>query len=103
MLFNLYKKRAKQIVDLLIAGNELLLHPTWNDKKFRLYDNTLLDVLQKRKMNGDEIFASIFSRNPVQRVLRFLDNESSLGEDLQIMRSVPMSVFLPAALREMCS
>jgi lycopene beta-cyclase len=50
-------------------------------------------------MKGDEIFARIFQKNPAERVLQFLDNESSLGDDLQIMRSVPSSVFLPAALK----
>ncbi len=53
-----------------------------------------------KKMNGDKIFASIFKHNPSQRVLKFLDNETNLMEDLKILASVPSSVFLPAALKE---
>jgi lycopene beta-cyclase len=49
-------------------------------------------------MSGAEIFAAIFRNNPPERILCFLDNESSLTQDLQIMASVPSSVFLPAGL-----
>jgi lycopene beta-cyclase len=101
--FQFIQKRSKQIVDSLIKKQEILLQTTWDDKKFRLYDNILLHVLKNRKMNGDEIFARIFQKNKIQDVLAFLDNESSLAADLQIIRSLPNSIFLPAALREMCS
>lgn len=99
--FQFIQKRSKQIVDALIKDDEhLSLHHTLSEKKFRLYDSILLNVLENRKMDGAGIFSNIFQKNPPQRVLRFLDNESSLQEDLQIMHSVPTRVFLPAALRE---
>lgn len=70
-------------------------------KKFRLYDSVLLNVLHHKKMNGDQIFAAIFQKNQPQRVLRFLDNETSLWDDLHIMNSVPTGIFLKAALQEL--
>ena len=99
--FQFIQKRAQQIIDLLLANNHFALQRTWTDKKFLLYDSVLLNVLYNRKMNGDEIFSSIFQKNPAPRVLRFLDNESNFYEDLQIMRSVPTGIFLPAALHEL--
>jgi lycopene beta-cyclase len=101
--FQFIQKRTKQIVDSLIKRQEVLLRTTWNEKKFRLYDNTLLHVLKSGKMNGDDVFTRIFQKNTIQHVLKFLDNESSLAGDLQIIRSLPNSIFLPAALREMRS
>ena len=100
-VFQFIQKRAEQIIESLITGTQLSLQKTWNDKKFHLYDSVLLNVLQSRKMNGDEIFSRIFQKNPPRRVLRFLDNESNLWEDLQIMRSVPSGIFMPAALQEL--
>lgn len=99
--FRFIQKRTEEIVASLIQTGSVSLMMSMNDKKFRLYDSVLLNVLSNHKMNGDEIFARIFRHNPPQRVLRFLDNESSLWEDLQIMRSVPASIFLPAALQEL--
>ena len=100
-VFQFIQKRATQIIESLVTGKQLSLPVTWTDKKFHLYDSVLLNVLHNRKMNGDEIFSRIFQKNPPRRVLRFLDNESNLREDLQIMRSVPSGIFLPAALQEL--
>ncbi|MEP6845553.1 MAG: hypothetical protein ABI861_06100 [Panacibacter sp.] len=61
----------------------------------------MLNVLQHDKLGGDRIFADLFKKNPPQRVLRFLDNETNLSEELKLMSSVPMAVFLPAAMREL--
>lgn len=101
--FRFIQKRTAQIVQALKNKGSVSLQRTWKDKKFHLYDSVLLNVLCKHKMNGDEIFSRIFQHNPPQRVLRFLDNETTFTEDLQIMRSVPTGVFLPAALQELMS
>ncbi len=99
--FRFIQKRTAQIVQALKNEGGVSLERTRKDKKFHLYDSVLLNVLCKHKMNGDEIFSRIFRHNPPQRVLRFLDNETTFIEDLQIMRSVPTAIFLPAALQEM--
>lgn len=100
-VFSFIQKRAEAVVAALVAGKAPTGNHSWNDNKFRLYDQVLLNVLCNRKMPGDEIFARIFQKVSSARVLRFLDNESGLLDDLQIMRSVPAGIFLPAALREM--
>ncbi len=99
--FRFIQKRADAIVKALLQSGQVTLHNGWANRKFALYDSVLLQVLAKGKMPGSEIFTAIFRHNPPQRVLRFLDNESGLAEDLLIMRSVPTGVFLPVALREL--
>ena len=99
--FQFVQKRTKEMVDRLIKDGSVSMQRTWNDKKFHLYDSVLLNVLYNHKMNGEEIFSRIFQNNPSQRVLRFLDNETTFAEDLHIMRSVPMGIFLPAAIQEL--
>lgn len=97
------QKRTKAIINALKRGDKDLSGRLPGDSRFRLYDSVLLNVLYNKKVPGRDIFASIFAKNPPQRVLRFLDNESSLAEDLQIMASVPSRHFLPAAFHEMLS
>jgi lycopene beta-cyclase len=99
--FNFIQKRTRKIVESLTKHGHPFLKKTIVDKKFRLYDKVLLHVLQHKLMQGELIFEKIFKQNDVQRVLRFLDNESSLIDDLAIMNSMPSKIFLPAILKSL--
>lgn len=68
--------------------------------RFRFYDRVLLDVLGQKRLPGDRVFADLFEKNKPQRILRFLDNESSLPDELRLISSLPTAPFLKAALRQ---
>jgi lycopene beta-cyclase len=99
--FQFIQKHTAAIITALVNGE----HPNKKEavakKRFSLYDGTLLHILDKKKLGGDIIFARLFRKNPVQTVLKFLDNETTITEELKIMSSVPSRIFLPAALREL--
>ncbi len=99
--FQFIQKRTAAIVAGLKNGKTKFDRIGIHQKKGNLYDAVLLHVLHHHKIPGDQIFQSIFSKINTEKVLRFLDNESSILEDLQIMNSVPTSIFLPAALIEL--
>ena len=99
--FQFIQKRTQQIVQSLVKDNHPFIRSTIQEKKFRLFDKVLLNVLFHQKLNGDQVFAKIFQKNTAATVLRFLDNESSITEDLRIMKSVPTNIFLPTALYEL--
>jgi len=94
--FQFIQKRSEQIAKALIEGRSL-----WNlsgdPDRFMFYDRVLLDVLAKGYWPGDRVFARLFARNPVQRVFSFLDNESSLKQEWQLISSLPTLPFLRAA------
>jgi lycopene beta-cyclase len=96
--FHFIQEKTKAVIADLVAGKNPLRTPNFSQKKFGLYDAVLLRVLQDKKLDGATIFTQIFSKNPPDRVFRFLNNESSLLDDLHIMASVPTRIFLPAAL-----
>jgi lycopene beta-cyclase len=66
--------------------------------RHQFYDAVLLYILQERKMPGAVIFKKIFEKNEAATVFKFLSNTSTFWEDIQIMKSLPTNVFLPAAL-----
>jgi lycopene beta-cyclase len=101
--FRFIQKRTASIVSALRSGKSPHMVRSLSERKFQLFDGVLLQVLVSGQMPGADIFARIFQKNPPERVLRFLDNESTIREDLQIMRSVPTRIFLPAALRQLFS
>jgi lycopene beta-cyclase len=99
--FKFIQQHSRQMVDRLTQQQHPAVLPNLSSKKFFLYDKVLLSVLLSGKINGDKIFALIFKHNSPQTVFRFLDNRSTLLEDLKIMSSVPTGIFLPAAIKEL--
>jgi lycopene beta-cyclase len=98
--FSNMQKHARRIAKGLAQNDpRLLISPTPN--KFRFYDSTLLRVLQEQRIDGADVFYRLFKKNPADRIFRFLDNESSLFDELAIMLSAPKRVFTVAALREL--
>ncbi|MBL0272530.1 MAG: lycopene cyclase [Chitinophagaceae bacterium] len=98
--FHFIQKQSQQIVDYLLAGKSLNNLPV-TPKRFRFYDNTLLHILYHNQLPGDKIFSQLFKKNKPQQVLRFLDNESSLRDELKIISSLPTWPFLKAALKQL--
>jgi lycopene beta-cyclase len=97
--FQFIQKQSKLVVDALIKGSPLKQIPS-TPKRFRFYDNTLLDILYHRKLPGKDIFSRMFAKNAPVQVLRFLDNESTLTEELKIISTLPTLPFLQAALKQ---
>lgn len=97
--FQFIQKHSVAIVKALMSNKNLLNLRAFADKRFHIYDATLLSILESKKLSGQQIFSMLFKKNPPQRILKFLDNETVLSEELKIMRSVPSKVFLPAALK----
>ncbi|MDX1903481.1 MAG: lycopene cyclase family protein [Thermonemataceae bacterium] len=66
--------------------------------KHQFYDSTLLNVIAHNRMKSEEILGRMFAKHPIRRIFRFLDEKSSVLEDLKIMNSMPWLTFLRAIL-----
>ncbi|MBS1610915.1 MAG: lycopene cyclase [Bacteroidetes bacterium] len=95
--FGFIQKQAQQIIDHLTAGKSLQSMAA-TPGRFRFYDTVLLRVLAEGKLGGDKIFTRLFQRNKTQAVFKFLDNETSIGEELKLISTLPTYPFLKAAL-----
>ena len=98
--FQFIQKKSQQIADCLIAGKSLKQIPQ-SPRRFNFYDNTLLEILYHNKLPGKQIFTTMFKKNKPQQVLRFLDNESSVKDELKIISSLPTWPFLKAAIKQL--
>jgi len=67
--------------------------------RFRFYDSLLLDILKNRNEMGEEIFTTMFEKNSAVQIFRFLDEESSLLEDVRIFFGFRWGAFLRALWR----
>jgi lycopene beta-cyclase len=99
--FQFIQKHSEKLVANLLKHNHTNDQESFMEKRFKLYDSTLLNVLINNKIPGDKIFADLFKKNPPERVLSFLDNETTLEDEINVMGTLASSVFMKAAFHEM--
>ena len=61
-------------------------------------DSVLLNVFLTKKHAADDVFTCLFAKNKTERILKFLDEDTSFSEDLRIMKTVPLNAFTKAAI-----
>jgi lycopene beta-cyclase len=86
---------VKKLAQSLIEGRDPIL-PTKSKPRFVYYDLLLLHVLYTTSNTGIKIFRDLFERNRIQRVFKFLDEETNLAEEIRTMASVPYWPFIKA-------
>lgn len=96
--FSRIHRQAKQIADSLAAHGQPRRQAD-SPARFRMYDLMLLDILSRDLPMIVPVFEALFANNPIERVLRFIDEQTSFPEDLQVMASVPWYPFLRAGAR----
>ena len=92
-------KKTKSLVLFLKKNNDLSKFTKLT--KFWFYDLLLLDVLAKHNGDGAQLFSSLFKKTNIKTILKFLDEESNLLEDLRIITAVPPLRFVKALLKRM--
>ena len=65
-----------------------------NNKKHQFYDAIFLKVLKDENDKGEWIFEQFYSKNSVETMFKFLDEDSSFFEELKIMQSLFSFSFL---------
>jgi lycopene beta-cyclase len=99
--FQFIQKQTSAIVrDLLDSGDpSKAFHRS--GRRFKWYDSVLLNVLVNGRMEGHDVFRTLFQRNRASDILRFLDNDSSFPQELRLINTLPMLPFLKAGMGEM--
>lgn len=88
------EKKSKEIVELITQGKSpQQLHKAI---KYRHYDDIFLNVLHHRNNLGEKVFYQLYGKNNIQTLFRFLDDESSVTDDLKIITSVTSMAFIQA-------
>jgi lycopene beta-cyclase len=90
------QQSARIAASLRTTGQPFYRKPLMN--RHALMDGVLLNVLDTGRERGHIFFDKLFRRNPPQRVLRFLDEETSLAEDVALMMTANTPAFVAASL-----
>jgi lycopene beta-cyclase len=97
--FRFIQKQADQIIKDLIS-KERPSKKKKLKKRFYFYDSTLLHILSEELLEGKLIFSILFRKNKAFDIFKFLDNESTLKQEMKLLNSLPKKVFLKAGLSE---
>ncbi len=92
-------KKTKELVTFLKKENDLSKFQ--KNTKFWYYDLLFLDVLVHHNEEGAALFSSMFRKSETTAIFKFLDEESSLLEDLRLILSVPPKRFTQALFRRL--
>tara|TARA_R110002126_G_scaffold291415_2_gene452295 strand:+ start:73816 stop:74955 length:1140 start_codon:yes stop_codon:yes gene_type:complete len=97
-----FKNTTKKTVKLI---NHLKQNRSLKDfhkiDKFWFNDLLLLDILYEKNHLGAAIFAKMFEKNHPKKILKFLDEETSLVENLQIILKMPPRNFIKVLFKRM--
>lgn len=91
------QKRLAMLIAHYQATGKWQAPTTFWQRRFGLYASVMLNVLQKKRVPAPEVFYDLYRKNPIGRVFRFLDGESSFLEELKLMQSTAIRHFLLAS------
>ncbi|WP_322551264.1 lycopene cyclase family protein [Flavobacterium psychraquaticum] len=89
-------KKSKALVKFLKSESDF--RKFHKKDKFWFYDLLLLDILNSKNHLGPNIFSAMFKEGSSEVVFKFLDEETSLWEDLQVIWRCPKMPFIVALL-----
>jgi lycopene beta-cyclase len=89
-------KKSKTLVEFLQKETDFRKFDKTG--KFWFYDLLLLDILAKKNVLGSNIFSALFEKGNATIIFKFLDEETSFWEDLQVIWKCPKGLFVKALL-----
>jgi lycopene beta-cyclase len=91
-------KNCEKFADRIIKNLQNKKHPSEGliSSRHRFYDRVLLKILSERNNMGPKLFDSLYQKNTLGMIFKFLDEESHFLEDLNIMASFDSRPFLKA-------
>ncbi len=99
--FQFVQRECTKIIDALDKTGTPYYEDAIALKRFNFYDSTLLNILYHNKLEGSKIFSELFRRNPMTDVLQFLDNDTTILQELKLISVLPKGVFAKAALEQL--
>jgi len=87
-------KKSKALVQFLKSESDFTKFH--KKDKFWFYDLLLLDILSSKNELGSKIFSSMFKKGSSTVIFKFLDEETSIWEDLQVIWKCPKILFIKA-------
>ena len=90
-------KKSAALIDFLKSDAPFKNYSLKN--RWTFYDGVLLEVLATHNDRGADIFTRMFKKGKAAHIFRFLDEESSYKDELEVVLSAPKIPFIKAAFK----
>lgn len=90
-------KQSEKLVAFLKTNQNLSKFHQKN--RYWFYDLILLEVLHQNNELGAQLFGTLFEKNSVQEIFKFLNEEGTVFSDFKVMLSLPKWLFVKATFR----
>ncbi len=91
--------KSKALVQFMAKENDFRKFHKLN--KFWFYDLLLLDILDNKNEIGSTIFSALFKKGDSALIFKFLDEETTFWEDLQVIWKCPKELFIRALINRL--
>lgn len=96
-------KKSSELVAFLDpssdASGSLKMSTFYKKNRFWFYDLLLLDILYRHNELGSSIFSSMFKKGNPALIFKFLDEETTLVQDVKVILKCPKLPFIKALFR----
>ncbi|WP_209331720.1 lycopene cyclase family protein [Lunatimonas salinarum] len=92
------QKHCQRIVSCLEEENLSAMTTLKRKPKYNFYDNILLNIARKWPKKLPGVFMNLFQTNSGPEVLKFLNEESSLLEEIKILSRLKFPIFIKSLL-----
>lgn len=93
-MFNEAQKISESIKNKEDIIQYNLSYENFISRRFAFYDWLLLDILERQPKYGKVIFTKLLKTTQIQKIFRFLDEATTLREELWIILKLPWKPFL---------
>lgn len=93
------QKHSRQIIKKLVKENSPSVFTWKRNVRFTFYDNILLNIAIKWPQSLPGIFTELFSRNSATSILKFLNEETSLLEEIRILSRLNFPIFIKSLIQ----
>lgn len=92
--FQRIRKDSKELAKAYFTGKKA--RRIDETDRFAFYDSLLLWIIRNHPQAGKGIFTRLFQQTKINLVLRFLDQQTTIWEEMNIFARLPIPIFLKA-------
>jgi lycopene beta-cyclase len=97
--FTFIQQQTQNIIEQLKLNQTINTSVT--PARFAWYDSVLLHLMDKNQLTLKEIFTRLFQKNSMQYIFSFLNNASTLPQEIKMMTTLQIIQFAKAALQRL--
>lgn len=92
------QKHCQSIIEELVKSGKVNSRKWIRKKRFGFYDNIILNIAVKWPAALPGVFRQMFSKNQANLVLKFLQEETSIWEEIKLLSRLKFSIFIKSLL-----